>query len=189
MSPTKVLLVFTICLVLLVYIQHYRKHNTAYKIIQSSLDKIDINTLYERYPIIISDKIVDPTKLIDTLFKYSYAFKAIRTQNGSPIPYRTLNKYLIIYNIKNDIDINIISPFYQKDFHNNTTALANSNVEYVTIKLKKQQVLILPSYWLYQTMQPHHTIAFNDPFSLLLQLWARLIHPSYQPPPHTSSPK
>jgi hypothetical protein len=168
-----------VALVCGLYIQYYTKYNTSYKILQTYLDKINIDTLYERYPVVIYDRVVDPVSLTNTLFKYSYTFKNVIVQKGSQTPSMTLNKYTLIYNIKDDIDINIISPFYKSmftyKFANNLFSakenIQDSNVEYVTIKLKKQQVLILPTYWLYQTTSIHHVLTMNDPFTILINLF------------------
>ncbi len=166
-------------LILIFYFQYYLKYNNAYRIIQSDINKIDANVLYERYPTIISDRIVNPNDLLKTLFKYTYVFKANSIQSGDMKPTLSINKYTIIYNNKNDIDINVILPSYRSEFkykyQNNLfkadKILDGTNIQYVTIKLKKQQVLILPSFWIYQTNTPHHSICLNDPFTLLINFF------------------
>lgn len=170
-------------LILAIYLQYYLKYNNTYRIIQSDINKIDANVLYERYPIVVSDRLVDPNDLLKTLFKYTYLFKVTHIQHGDIHPTLCINKYTLIYNNKDDIDINIILPSYRKEFKYKyqknifkaDKSLDSTNIQYVTIKLKKQQILILPAFWIYQTNTPHHSICLNDPFTLLINffyLWA-----------------
>jgi hypothetical protein len=153
--------------------QYYLKYNTTYKIIQAPLYKIDESVLYEKYPIVVFDRLVKPEELLTTLFKYKYLFKSAHPQKGSPFPYIAMNKYTIIYNNKADLDLNIVAPQYKKEFQGFVDFQANkdihsTNSQYVTIKLKKQQVLIIPPFWIYQSNLPYHVISLNDPFSLLI---------------------
>lgn len=178
-NASKMLTILVIVLIVFLYVQYYAKYNTSYKILQTKLSNIDVNTLYEKYPIIIEDRLVRANTLTSTLFRYSYTSQSNTIQKGSPFVNLALNKYTIIYNIQSDMNINVISPFYKKDFtyayannlFRSVTPLAESKVEYVTIKLKKQQVLILPMYWSYQTELPHHTIILNDPLTSLINIF------------------
>lgn len=174
MSKTLFLIAFA--LIMFVYLQYYFKYNTEYRIIQAPLAKIDENVLYEKYPIVVSDRLVKPEELLETLFKYKYLFKSTHPQKGSPNPYMAISKYTLLYNNKIDIDVNIIAPQYRKEFQGFIEFQANkdinsTNAQYVTIKLKKQQVIILPAFWIYQSSLPYHVISLNDPFSLLVTLY------------------
>lgn len=183
--PSKIMLLIIITLLIIIYIKYYTKYNTSYKIIQTELANSTEDIIYERYPIIISDRIVNPRQLLDTLFKYKYMFQNTFIQYGSPIPRIVFDKYTILFNNKTDIEINIISPLYKKDINQD---INSANIEFVTIKLKKLQVLILPTFWIYHTELPHHVITLNDPLSLVISLTSKYINkqsnhaPSNQPP-------
>lgn len=163
--PSHILLFIIIGLILIIYLKYYVKYNISYKIIQTELANATEDLIYERYPIIISDRIAVPNDLLKTLFKYKYLFHKTFVQYGDPKPRIMYDKYTLLYNNKGDIDINIISPIYRKEANN---PINSSNIQFVTIKLKKLQVLVLPSFWMYQTELPHHVIILNDPFSIFI---------------------
>lgn len=175
----KALFIIVCVLIICMYIQYYLKYNTTYRIVQATLANLDENVLFEKYPVLITDRIVKQETLLETLFKYKYMTRSFVIHHGTPCPYMTVNKYLLLYNIKTDMNVNIIMPTYKNEFKfkaassllQASSELSNSNVRYVTIKLKKQQTLILPSFWMYQTDLPHHTIALNDPCSSLIHLF------------------
>ena len=173
---SKMLFFIAFVLISYLYIQYYFKFNTVYKIIQAPLYKIDENVLYEKYPIVVSDRLVKPVALLETLFKYKYLFKKVHPQKGSQKPYIAISKYTLIYNDKADIEVNIIAPQYRNEFHGFVEFQANkdinsTNAQYVTIKLKKQQVIILPAFWIYQSILPYHIISLNDPFSFIVNVY------------------
>lgn len=151
-------------LILLVYLQYYLKYNTSYQIIQTELSKMSSNVLYEKYPIIISDRLVDPKSLLSTLFKYTYITKIIEDRPPTVNITACMSKYTLIYSTTDDIFVNIISPTY---IYFKNQEIDSADIAFVTIKLKKQQVLILPSFWLYQSNSQHTSISLNDLFSSL----------------------
>ena len=171
MNEQKILVIIVVCLFLLLYTQSYAKYHDDYKIIQSNLRKIDIGTLYEKYPIVIYDRVISPQQLLDTLFSYSYAVKSEIVESVQN-PCMNMSKYLILFNSLDDSVINLVNPKFRKNIEwrkqNGTVVstkhLDNLRVQYVTIKLKKNQVLILPGYWIYQVDKKIKKIALNDLF-------------------------
>lgn len=178
----KTLLFLVLVLLIILYVQYYTKYNNDYKIIQSTLGNLEGKVLYERYPIVISDRLVNPDDILKTLFKYTYLTEKRAVIEGSFNVCRVFNKYTIIYSPHEDIDMNLIVPSYSKEFapwHMHTSqcmfvskghSLTDSNAQYITIKLKKQQVLILPPYWMYHSINIYRIIALNDPISSLINL-------------------
>jgi len=172
---TKTLVVIIVILIVLIYIHYYNNYKSDYNIIQTYIDKVDINTVYEKYPIVIYDKIIDPKELLKTLFAYSYVFK--NEQKIRPImPTYNKSKHMILWNPDNDILINIINPKYIRNikwqkknkYKIATQPLSELNeVQYITIKLKTNQVLILPAFWIYQCDNYTHIIQLNDFLSCL----------------------
>lgn len=147
-----------------------------FKINQIYLDQFKINLLYEKYPIIVYDKIIEPKDLLKTFFAYSYNISQdfpILFDNKVTI---NLSKYQIIYNQLADVDINLIHPKYRSQivFANNNKILLSKeplsklNVEYITVKLKKNKVFILPSYWIYNSNLPVQTIMLDDYMSYIV---------------------
>jgi hypothetical protein len=172
----RVLFIILIILIILKYIQFYSSFNNNYHIIQSQLYNIDYNQLNEKYPIVISDRIINPDQLLTSLFRYNYVFK---TETFSRINNVILNtaKYSILFNNKEDYDINLITPSYRKSIEwrkkyghvVSFLPLTNLKLQMVTIKMKQYQVLILPPFWLYQCDKKIKRIGLNDPFSKLYE--------------------
>ena len=121
------------------------KYNQNYEILQVSLNKISINNLYEKNPIVLDEQVYDVDELLGTLFKFSYIFKTMFTVSNNVN--RNPHKYLMLF-ADDKISIKIINPKYKKDIRK---SLEDSNVQYVTIKLKPNQILILPALWYYHT--------------------------------------
>lgn len=179
---TNWLVMFMVTLLIMLYFQYYFKYNDGYKILQASLDNVDINMLYERMPLVITDRIVHPMSLTKTLFKWSYAFKSIVTIQGTYKPIQSHHKYTLLCNPLEDMTVNIINPTYRnilKPFDRKIMPahmvcskldIQDSNVQYVTIKLKKQQCLLLPIHWIYQTDYTHSAIILDDPISIIVCL-------------------
>lgn len=184
MFSTKFLIIIIVLLLLITYSQYYTSFNKGYRIIQTQLHNIDDKVLYEKYPIIIQERIVHPDRLLNTLFKYMYSFKERCMVKGSDLVYMTPHKFSLIYNEHADMDVNIISPVFKSAFapfvtyqkcmpRSQTTTLDRSSVEYITIKLKQKQVIILPYSWLYQTTKDHSVMFINDLFSQMISLYKR----------------
>jgi len=167
LKSSKTLFFVVLVLLIFVYTQYYLKFNTSYRIIPAQLDKIDESVLYEKYPIVVADRIVKPEVLLQTLFKYKYITSSIENRKGSINPYLVTHKYTVLYNTMHDIDVNIIAPQYRGEFKTNVD-FYRTQTQYVTIKLKKQQIIILPAFWLYHITSPHTVIILNDPFSYFI---------------------
>ncbi len=168
-NTKRILFYVLILLIILIYFQHYRKYNTEYKILQAYLDNIDHELLKEKYPILLYDKVVSPQDLIESLFYGLYMFKREDVLwIGNPI--LSSAKYLLIFNNLSNCYINLVSPKYRNIFSwrkQNGYIISNSplsemKVEFMTIKLKKNQIFILPPYWIYQTANKVKRIELAD---------------------------
>lgn len=176
-------LVLIICIIIF-YIQYYSKYNHEYTILQLYLDKVNINHLYEKNPIIIYDRIINPQQLLKTLFAYSYIYYSSFNIKGSTFVHSNTAKYLIIYSKDEDVNINILNPKYNKILQLKksqkllTSKLQFSSLDdaqYITIKLKQNQILILPSFWSFQTNENISCIEIQDIFSLIyFQIYRQL---------------
>jgi hypothetical protein len=75
--------------------------------------------------------------------------------------------------------VNLINPIYKKEFkewkkHNNgvpfsNTSLESTSVEFVSVKLKPFQVLIIPSHWMLQVVNSEEVfkVDLDDVFTYL----------------------
>jgi hypothetical protein len=173
---TKTLIIIIIILIILIYFHYYNNYKNDYNIIQIYLDKINLSTIYEKYPIVIYDKIIEPKKLLNTLFAYSYIFKS-EAKIKPIMPTYNRSKHMILWNDTYDIYINIINPKYIKNikwYKKNSYKISTKplseldDVQYITIKLKANQVLILPAFWIYQCDKYINIIQLDDFLSYLI---------------------
>lgn len=175
MSTTKILMLVVVLLLILIYTQYYSKYNEGYEIVQTYLDKINVDLLYERNPVIIYDSIKNPKQLLGTLFKYSYVFvkEYIITPNTPTI---TRAKFSYVYSTQGegDVHLNLINPSYKNQFSwkrrkngltMSETQLSQTTAQFVTIKLKPYQVVIVPSHWIVDTDTPLTKVDLHDLFS------------------------
>lgn len=176
---SKTLVWVVLVLVILLYLQHYTYTRKNIQIIQVYLDKVDANQLYEKYPIVIYDRMVEPEKLLQTLFKYLYTSQRFLVLSGGEHVYLTPFKYCVLYSSTSDVNVKLMVPTYHTQFHfkaergvwRSDEILSQSQVQYVTMKLKKQQVLILPTGWMFQTDVPLRAICLHDPISRLVDFF------------------
>lgn len=185
MASTKLLIIVLIVLIICIYMHYYSKYNTSYEITQTYLDKITLELLYERNPIVIYDCIKTPNQLLKTLFKYSYITMSEYVINHQSLIMNRQKTSFIYSTSDNDSYINLINPSYKKDFKwikNDKTGdmisqtnIDDTNVEYITIKLKPFQVLIIPSHWLIQSTEKNsslHKVNLHDALSwIYFKLW------------------
>jgi hypothetical protein len=177
---TKVLLSVVLILIVSLYVQYYSKYNKKYEIVQASLRNITLDLLYERNPIIIEDTIANPRHLLKTLFKYSYTFVKEMDITTNNI-FKIKSKFCLVYAVDTNtpsVQLNLINPIYNEKskFKWKTSAnglittsipLNETNVEYITLKLKPNQPVIIPTHWLAQTDHPLRKIDLDDPVSCL----------------------
>lgn len=168
----KTLSIILIILVILFYIQYYSKYNYDYTIVQLYLDQITGNHLLEKNPIVIYDKVIEPSHLLKTLFKYMYVFSSLQNIYDKNYVYKNSSKYMLIYSKTESLNVNIINPKYNKILahkKNKSTKIFSEldEVNYITVKLKPNQVLILPSLWSFHSYQNISTISLQDLFSAI----------------------
>lgn len=176
---TSTLILILVVLVLFMYIQHYNNFKNDFKIIQVTLENVDAKQLYEKYPILIYDRVVDPETLLTSLFAYIHTRRKYMLIPGGEQIYFNPCKYTMLYSPIADSEIQLIMPKYRKEltFHRerelwkSKEGLSETQVQYVTVKLKKQQILILPTFWMFQSPHPLRGICLDDPFSALVNFF------------------
>jgi hypothetical protein len=172
----KSLSITLVIVVLLLYIQYYSKYNYDYTIVQGYLDTITTAHLLEKSPIVVYDQIVDPRALLKTLFRYSYIHSKTYMINDPNHAYMNSSKYIILYSPNHAITIDLINPKYNTklSLKKNNVGIASQkgfaeleDVTYITIKLKPNQVLILPSLWCFRSDKIINVISLQDIFSAI----------------------
>ena len=156
----------------ILYLQYYTKYQPDIKIIQLELSKININVLNEKYPIVIYDRILRPNDLLKTLFAYTFNVHEAKTILFENKPIINLAKYLVIFNQVSDIHVHLIHPKLRSKMkfikrngkHVSVQEFSEltSDITYVTIKLKKDQILILPTFWIYYANLPVQSFHLHD---------------------------
>jgi hypothetical protein len=167
---TNMLLVIAIILFCILYLSYYAKYTNEFDIIQVFLDKVSPDILYERQPIVIYDSLANPKDLLNTLFKYQYLFQReydTPTETGVAVK----SKFSIIYSSQNEqVVIKLIHPKYNSDFkwyssqHQrlSTTDINTTNIQYIDVQLKKNQVMLIPSHWIVHADVSLHKIDIDD---------------------------
>jgi|UniRef100_A0A6C0BS12 hypothetical protein len=161
----KQLLISFIVICVCFYLQCYFKSPIDYYLIHSKLNTFDLNMLYEKQPIYIYDKIVNPADLLNTIFKYQYMYHMLSISNKN-LTKRNLSKYVIIYNDNEEekTKISISHPrtivnglsfksshFVKKNFNISPLLLDNSYENVIDFILKPMNCIILPLNWVYRT--------------------------------------
>lgn len=169
MGNTQKLLVVVLVLFTILYVQSYLRPKTEYTIIQSYLDKLSVDTLYDKYPIVIYDYLQDPNSLLTSLFAYSFQFK---TQSIISLEtfYKTSSKFTLIYNGHANSEISLVSPKYKVDLSKRMQD-QDSSVQYVTVNLKQHQIMILPIKWFFYCVSKRSPmmIMLDDMLSAMLK--------------------
>lgn len=163
MSRTLFFILIIICVCF--YLQCYFKTPNNFNLTQTTLDTFDVNMLYDKQPIYIYDKIVNPADLLDTIFKYQYAYHVLSISNNM-LTKRNLSRYVIIYNDNQEEATNISiahpktnvkglsfksSHFVKKNYNISPLLLDNSHENVIDFILKPMNCIILPLHWIYRT--------------------------------------
>ena len=141
-------IIFLIFILLLIYSFCYFIFPTEITIIQLEKDKLNIETLLSKQPIVIENKI--NTKFINNVFKYNI----IKKYKNNKLWNRTSFKYTIIYANKNT-NIFISNPKELK------TKIPNKEDIVIDIKLKKHQSIILPFRWYYSLLNKNDVLIYG----------------------------
>lgn len=147
-----------IIIIIFFVIKYYLNYKKDYTIIQTFLKNIKSNDIFfEKYPIVIYDKIVDINEIMKSLFSYLYLTKKNKIYKKNKFIFNK-SKFLIIYP-ENNTMIDIINPKYD---------ISKNNFEYVTIQLKRKQISIMPFRWIVKPYDDLNCIELDDIITLFL---------------------
>ncbi len=144
----------TLCILILiaiVYIRFGLKVNPKFELIQTFLDSFHPSMLLELVPIIINEPIVDPSLLKSTIFAYSFIISR-RAIIRPDLKYKNKCRYTIIFGEQSPTLVDIYHPFMS---------------ESISVKLKMNQVMIIPYRWLYKCSTTCTSISLMDFMSII----------------------
>tara|TARA_B000000475_G_C16004571_1_gene450384 strand:- start:4154 stop:4627 length:474 start_codon:yes stop_codon:yes gene_type:complete len=141
-------ILYYILIILIIYSLCYYIFSDEIIILQVEKNKLNIDNLLSKKPIVIYDKI--DKEFINNTFKYNLIYK----YNSDKIWERTKYKYTILY-AKNNTNIFITNPDKIKD------KIPDENDTIIDIKLNKNQSIILPFKWYYSLENKNNIIEYG----------------------------
>jgi hypothetical protein len=134
-------LVLILCsLVLIIYIKYTFSSNPNFDILQVSIQNLNLDILFEKLPVIITERIVDPQEFVKQVFKYTYIYKNV-SNNVDPLKWHSVrSRYLLLYNQSDECLLDIAHPREKKKI----------NIAYIQIRMQRNQCCILPTWWMYR---------------------------------------
>ncbi len=169
-SSTNALLIIVVILIVVLYFSYYSKYTKEYNLVQTFLNNFTPDLLYERNPIIIYDSLATPRDLLKTIFKYQYLFEHENTIQANNIIV-IKSKFSFVYSTNDEIaTVKLINPMFLSSFKWKTdkrqriteTDINTTNVNYIDVQLKKNQVMILPPHWIIQSSSTLNKIDIDD---------------------------
>lgn len=146
------LMICLFCAVAYILLRYYVKPASNTTIVQSKLSEFDIKLLFEKDPIVMEEQIVQPKQLLDAYFKYLYSYKTHPRPDNKW--HQNKARYLIIHNAQ---FVHIAHPSNKGD----------PTPNYVDIRVQPNQVIILPSLWLYKVKGGTLTALYDIPSIIL----------------------
>lgn len=134
-------------IIIIFYIKLTLQKKRDFQIIQTSLEIFKDDLLYEKYPIILEDNIVNIDELFGSIFKYQYIFKK-QGKNKKKKEYKCNSKFLVFHNIT---------------LQESTISIKNNvNDVFVDVIIRQNKVLILPYGWYYINKNNISYFLLND---------------------------
>lgn len=124
----KVPFLIIVIVVFILYIIGFRKYADSLTILQANASTLHPNILFEKLPVIVYDKIVNPIELIHTIFKYQFAFIKHIPSMSKP----NVKSMICILHAKKNTNVLLKHPKY-------TTI--------IECKLDKHNIFIIPYGW------------------------------------------
>jgi hypothetical protein len=141
-------ILYYILIILIIYSLFYYIFSDEIIILQVEKNKLNIDNLLSKKPIVIYDKI--DKEFINNTFKYNLIYK----YNSDKIWERTKYKYTILY-AKNNTNIFITNPDKIKD------KIPDENDTIIDMKLNKNQSIIIPFKWYYSLENKNNVIEYG----------------------------
>ena len=143
---------FVIVILFVLYTKQYLKKKSDFQVIQLEMSQITDETLMDKYPIYIEDRVIDVNDVIKTIFKYSYINRRDPTITGN-VTRVNLSKYCVIHN----------------SFDTEITVAIKNTTETVDFIIEPDRILVVPYMWEYTL---DRTITVVELFDMI----HRLVH-------------
>lgn len=139
-----------LAILIYIYVSYYYKYPKDVSILQSGSGTFKAHLLTEKQPIVIDDTIKDIQEIKKAWFRWNYT--NIYQEFIPEQWYKNKYKYLIIYPLE-DTEVFLYSP--SLPFKEN---LPDPEETVVVIKLKAQQLLIIPFHWYHMYPSQKQTV-------------------------------
>jgi len=128
-----------LAVILYIYISYYYRYPEKVSILQSSLNRFDLNLLQEKQPIILEDSVKDISQLKKAWFKWNFSkvYQGYTPEKW----YKNNTKFLLIHP-QEDTEVFLYPPI--KPFKD---GMPDPEETVIIIKLKAHQLLIVPYHW------------------------------------------
>jgi hypothetical protein len=130
-----------VAILIYIYVSYYYRYPQKVSILQSSLDRFDLNLLQEKQPIVLEDAIKDIQEIKKAWFKWNYT-----TRSNGYLPdqwQKNRHKHLLIHP-QESTEI-LLYPAAAPTLKQSNIPDPNETI--VIIKLKPNQLLIVPFHW------------------------------------------
>ena len=145
---------FVIVILFVLYTKQYLKKKSDFQVIQLEMSQITDETLMDKYPIYIEDRVITVNDVISTIFKYSYITRRDRTITGH-VPRVNLSKYCVIHN----------------SFDTEITVAIKNTTETVDFIIEPDRILVVPYKWEYTLDRTIAVVELFDVIHRLGNIW------------------
>jgi hypothetical protein len=148
----RTLFVFLVVVALLVvsYLYSYHQLVPGYEVIQTPLASLCTGLVLRKVPVVVSEQLADPGAVLSRVLRYSYWF-AEKTRASASRRGTTARFTALWHDDQTDDaprDVDIFNPMEDGDF--------------VTVRLKRHQPIILPIRWRFSSETPFVALQFFD---------------------------
>jgi hypothetical protein len=154
-SPNKLLTWLLIILLCYVYYRHNSKRVLRYEVLQVTPSQLTFDVLNERNPVVLRKGDKDICDVIDEAMRYTYLYRVTDHHAASPDRFKPVVGRYIVLVPQGPVEVEIIHPGH----------VGKDDYKSISLKLDRQTVAILPTYWAYRESGAIESIVIHDVFS------------------------
>lgn len=147
-------ILFVGLMLFVLYAQRCIQGKHDFQVIQLELSQITDETLREKYPIYIEDRVVSLNDVVSSMFKYSY-IKRKNTKITGDVPHLSFSKYAIIHNT----------------FDTEITVMLKNKSETVEFIIEPDRILVVPYRWEFTLDRTIVVVELWDIIHWVFQKW------------------
>ena len=140
----KILIVIIVILITYVYVSYYYRYPKTVSILQTRLEDFSLQALLEKQPIVIQDLVKDMSELQNAWFKSNIIYNDVYESDHNDTWRKNRFKYLFLKPEHEDTEV-LLYPAHLKMIDSNP----DPDESILAIKLKKDQVIVIPIHWHY----------------------------------------